>query len=187
MGLPMARHIADAGNQVRAWNRTREKAEPIADEGAEVFDTPVEAADGADFILTILSDADAVIDSMEGLGGATWLQMSTIGIEGTERCAQLADQNGLILVDAPVVGTKKPAEEGKLIVLASGPDDQRERCEPIFESVSQKISWLGEAGAGTRLKLVINAWIVSLVEGLAETVAFAEGIGIDPRDFLETI
>jgi 3-hydroxyisobutyrate dehydrogenase len=113
--------------------------------------------------------------------------MSTIGIEGTERCAELAEQSDLVLVDAPVVGTKKPAEEGKLIVLASGPDDQREPCEPIFESFSQKITWLGGAGAGTRLKLVVNAWIVSLVEGLAETVAFAEGIGVDPADFLETI
>ena len=86
-----------------------------------------------------------------------------------------------------MVGTKKPAEEGKLTVLASGPDDVRERCEPIFESFSQKAVWLGEAGTGTRMKLVINSWLLSLVEGLAETVAFAEGIGVDPAEFLETI
>jgi 3-hydroxyisobutyrate dehydrogenase len=119
--------------------------------------------------------------------GATWLQMSTIGIEGTERCATLADRHGLVLVDAPVVGTKKPAEEGKLTVLASGPDQARERCEPIFEAIGQKTVWLGEAGAGTRMKLVVNSWLLSLVEGLAETIAFAEGIDIDPAEFLETI
>jgi 3-hydroxyisobutyrate dehydrogenase len=195
MGLPMARNLAGAGIEVRAWNRSREKAEPIADDGVDVLETAREAAQGANVILTILSDADAVTAAMEGgVGalsgaeqGATWLQMSTIGIEGTERCAALADEHGLVLVDAPVVGTKQPAEQGKLTVLASGPEEVREACEPIFEAVSQKSAWLGEAGTGTRMKLVINAWLLSLVEGLGETIAFAEGIDIDPDQFLETI
>src|SRR3954451_13740664 len=195
MGLPMARNIAQAGIPVRAWNRSREKAEPLADDGIEVLDTAAEAASGAGVILTILSDAEAVSSAMEEsdgvLAGAEegtlWLQMSTIGIEGRERCAELAEENGLTLVDAPVVGTKQPAEQGKLTVLASGPEDVRERCEPIFDAISQKAVWLGEAGSGTRMKLVINSWLLSLVEGLAETVAFAEGIDIDPAQFLETI
>jgi 3-hydroxyisobutyrate dehydrogenase len=195
MGLPIARNIAKAGIPVRAWNRTRERAEPLAEDGVEVLDTAADAASGASVVLTVLSDADAVIDAMEGShgvlagaeAGATWLQMSTIGIEGTERCATLADQNGLTLVDAPVVGTKQPAEQGKLTVLASGPEEAREQCEPIFDPISQKAVWLGEAGTGTRMKLVINSWLLSLVEGLAETVAFAEGIDIDPAQFLETI
>jgi 3-hydroxyisobutyrate dehydrogenase len=195
MGLPMARHIAGTGMEVRAWNRTGEKAEPLGEQGIEVADTAAEAASGADVVITILSDADAVSSAMEGedggLAGAdagtTWLQMSTIGIEGTEHCAALADQHDLVLVDAPVVGTKQPAEEGKLTVLASGPDQARERCEPIFEAIGQKTVWLGEAGTGTRMKLVINSWLLSLVEGLGETIAFAEGIDIDPAQFLETI
>jgi 3-hydroxyisobutyrate dehydrogenase len=154
----------------------------------EVVDTPAEAAEGASIVLTILSDADAVLSTMPDTAkDVLWLQMSTIGIEGTERCAELADQRGLVLVDAPVVGTKKPAEEGKLTVLASGPDDIHDRVEPIFDAVGQKTAWLGEAGTGTRMKLVINAWLVSLVEGLAETIAFAEGTDIDPAQFLETI
>jgi 3-hydroxyisobutyrate dehydrogenase len=195
MGLPMARNLAAAGIPLRAWNRSREKAGPLTEDGAEVLDTAAEAATGASVVLTILSDAEAVIDAMEGAdgvlagaeGGAIWLQMSTIGIEGTERCASLAEENGLILVDAPVVGTKQPAEQGKLTVLASGPEEARERCEPIFDAISQKAVWLGEAGTGTRMKLVINSWLLSLVEGLAETVAFAESIDIDPAQFLETI
>ena len=195
MGLPMARHIAGAGMEVRAWNRTREKAEPLADDGIHVAETAADAAAGADILLTILSDAEAVDAAMRGDDGAlagveaeaTWLQMSTIGIEGTERCATLAGQHDLVLVDAPVVGTKKPAEEGKLTVLASGPEDVRARCEPIFDAVGQKMFWLGEAGTGTRMKLVINSWILTLVEGLAETIAFAEGIDIDPAQFLEVI
>src|SRR5690349_15002698 len=195
MGLPMARNITSAGFQVRAWNRSREKAEPLNEDGVEVFDSAREAVDTASIVLTILSDADAVASVMEGSDGALagsedgalWLQMSTIGIEGTERCAALARENDLLLVDAPVVGTKKPAEEGKLTVLASGPDEARSRCEPIFDAVGQTTFWLGEAGTGTRMKLVINSWILTLVEGLAETVAFAEGIDIEPAEFLEVI
>jgi 3-hydroxyisobutyrate dehydrogenase len=195
MGLPMARHIAEAGMEVSAWNRTAEKAAPLSEDGIEVAGTASEAASGAGIVLTILSDTDAVLGAMEGddgalagaAAGSTWLQMSTIGIEGTERCAALAEEHDLVLVDAPVVGTKKPAEEGKLTVLASGPEDARERCEPIFDAIGQKSLWLGEAGTGTRMKLVINSWLLSLVEGLAETIAFAEGIDVDPAQFLETI
>ena len=120
MGLPMARNIARAGIEVRAWNRSRERAEPLAGEGVVVADTAAEAASDATVVLTMLTDADAVIASMDGSdgalagagGGAVWLQMSTIGIEGTERCATLASDHGLVLVDAPVAGTKQPAEEG---------------------------------------------------------------------------
>jgi 3-hydroxyisobutyrate dehydrogenase len=195
MGLPMARNIAKAGIEVRAWNRSREKADPLSEDRAAVFETAAEATSGSSIVLTILSDADAVIETMEEVDGAlagmdegtVWLQMSTIGIEGTERCAELAETHQLVLVDAPVVGTKKPAEEGKLMVLASGQEQARERCEPIFEAVGQKTLWLGEAGTGTRMKLVINSWLLSLVEGLAETIAFAEGIDIDPSQFLEAI
>jgi 3-hydroxyisobutyrate dehydrogenase len=195
MGLPMARNIAEAGIEVRAWNRSPEKAEPLGEEGIELFDTAAEAASDATIVLTMLSDADAVVASMEGTEGALagagrraiWLQMSTIGIEGTERCAALADQHGLVLVDAPVVGTKLPAEQGKLTVLASGPDQVRSRVDPLFDAVGQKTVWLGEAGTGTRMKLVINSWLLSLIEGLAETIAFAEGVDIDPAQFLEVI
>ena len=195
MGMPMARNIAKAGIEVRAWNRSPEKAEPLTQEGVDVTDTAARAGSGASIVLTILSDADAVLSTMEGPDGALagaeegaiWLQMSTIGIEGTERCAVLADENALVLVDAPVVGTKQPAEEGKLVVLASGPDETRDRLEPLFDAISQKAVWLGEAGGGTRMKLVINSWLVSILEGLAETIAFAEGIGVDPAKFLETI
>jgi 3-hydroxyisobutyrate dehydrogenase len=195
IGLPMARNIARAGIEVRAWNRTREKADPLLEDRAAVFDTAAEATSGSSIVLTVLSDAEAVIETMEEVDGALagmdegtiWLQMSTIGIEGTERCAELAEMHELVLIDAPVVGTKRPAEEGKLTVLASGPDDALERCEPIFEAVGQKTVPLGEAGTGTRMKLVINSWLLSLVEGLAETIAFAEGIDIDPAQFLDTI
>ena len=195
MGQGMARNIARAGFELTVWNRTREKAEPLAADGGHVCDTAAEACAEADVILTMLSDADAVLASMEGeqgglsraRTGSVWVQMSTIGELGTERCIALARERGLEFVDAPVLGTKQPAAEGKLVVMASGPESQRERLGPLFEAVARRTMWLGDAGAGTRLKLVTNAWIVATVEGAAEAIALAEGLGLDGRLFLEAI
>jgi 3-hydroxyisobutyrate dehydrogenase len=192
MGLPMARNVAQADIDVSAWNRTAEKAEPLRNDGAEVVAEPAEAAAGADLLVTMLTDADAVLSLvdealLEAAGDALWVQMGTIGLEGTARCAELAQRAGVELVDAPVLGTKQPAEMGALIVLASGPDSSRQRCEPLFDAVGQRTLWLGPAGEGTRMKLVANAWVVSLIESLGETIAFAEGVGADPKGFLEAI
>jgi 3-hydroxyisobutyrate dehydrogenase len=195
MGLGMARNIAAAGFPVHAWNRSREKAQPLADDGVSIFDTAAQAAEGAAIVVTMLTDADTVLEVMDGergvlatnAGHPLWLQMSTIGVAGTERCAELAERVGVELVDAPVLGTKQPAEKGELVVLASGPPQTRQTVEPIFDAVGKKTMWLGEAGTGSRLKVVINSWIVTIVEGAAETIALAEGAGLDPRLFLEAV
>jgi 3-hydroxyisobutyrate dehydrogenase len=113
--------------------------------------------------------------------------MSTIGIAATEAVAHECATRGVTLVDAPVLGTKEPAEQGKLVVLASGPDDALGRCEPVFEAVGARTLKLGEAGAGTRLKLVVNHWLLSLVAALAESIKLAQDIDVDPRAFLEAI
>src|SRR3954468_14672036 len=185
MGAPMARNLAEAGFDVRVWNRSPDKARAV--EGARACETVADAADGADFVLTMLADGDAVAETVRELdfGGAVWLQMSTVGIEATELLMKRAGDTPF--VDAPVVGTKQPAEKGELTVLASGPRDARERAKPVFDAVAARVVELGEAGEGMRLKLVINSWLVILVEGLAETMAFSEAIGIGPERFLETI
>ena len=193
MGAAMARNLLSDGMEVRAWNRSREKAEPLAQEGAEVADNPEDATRGADFLLTMLSDADVIEEAVGGdvlsalAEDGVWLQMSTVGDEGNERLSDLANQHGVPYVDAPVLGTKQPAEQGQLIVLASGPEDVREKSERVFDAVGSKTVWLGDAGAGSSLKLVINNWIVGLLGVLAETVAFAKTVGVDPAAFLETI
>jgi 3-hydroxyisobutyrate dehydrogenase len=193
MGAAMAHNLLSAGMKVRAWNRSREKAEPLEKDGAEVVDHPKDAARDADFILTMLADADVVEEALRGgvltalAEDGVWLQMSTVGEEGSGRLAEIASEHGIHYVDAPVLGTKQPAEQGQLIVLASGPEEVRERSEEIFGAVGSKSVWLGEAGEGSRLKLVINNWIVGLLGVLAETVAFAEALGVDPAKFLETI
>jgi 3-hydroxyisobutyrate dehydrogenase len=188
MGRAIAKNLAAAGFEVRAWNRTRERAEPLAEAGVTIADTPAEAARGADVVLTMLSDADAVLSSVEGvLADTIWLQMSTIGIEGTERCAELAEKTGVTFVDAPVLGTKAPAEQGELVIMASGPEDVRARVEPLFDAIGKRTMWLGEAGSGSRLKVVVNSWLVAVIEGVAETVALAEGLDLRPELFLEAI
>jgi 3-hydroxyisobutyrate dehydrogenase len=193
MGYAMAHNLLSDGMEVRAWNRSRAKAEPLAEDGAEVADSPADAARGADFLLTMLSDTDAIEeavggDVLSGLAeGGVWLQMSTVGEEGNARLSEMARESGVPYVDAPVLGTKQPAEQGQLVVLASGPEEVRERSEPIFDAVGSKTVWIGEAGAGSRLKLVVNNWIVGLLGVLAETVAFSKTIGVDPSKFLETI
>jgi 3-hydroxyisobutyrate dehydrogenase len=187
MGAPMARNIAAAGHEVVAWNRTREKAEGI--DGVDMAGSPAKAVDGADAVVTMLADGDAVQSVAPDAitGDALWLQMSTVGIAATERLADLARDRGATFVDAPVLGTKQPAEKGELVVLAGGPDDALDRAQPVFDAVGSKTVRLGEAGNGTRMKLVLNSWLVTLVEGLAETIAFAERIGVDPSRFLEII
>jgi 3-hydroxyisobutyrate dehydrogenase len=192
MGLGMSRNIRKAGLQVRAWNRSREKAEPLADDGITVVNSATEAVEGADVLLTMLSDGDAVLDVANQVlpvagDGALWLQMSTIGHAATDRCIAVAENAGVTFVDAPVLGTKKPAEEGKLVVLASGPDEAREHLAPIFDAIGQKTLWVGEAGISSRLKVAINVWIVAVVEGAAEALALAEGMGVDPKLVLEAV
>jgi 3-hydroxyisobutyrate dehydrogenase len=192
MGRPMARNIARAGFSVRAWNRSREKAEPLGEDGATVCDSPSEAAEGADIVLTMLSDTDAVTESVsDALGklrdGGLWLQMSTIGEAGTERCIELARERGIDFVDAPVLGTKQPAEDGKLVVLASGPENLAEEVRPILDAVGQKTIWVGEAGAGTRLKVVCNSWVLTVTEATAEMIALAQAMDIDPSLIFDAV
>jgi 3-hydroxyisobutyrate dehydrogenase len=193
MGAAMARNLLSEGMEVRAWNRSREKAEPLKEDGAEVADSPADAARGADFLLTMLANAEVVEEVIAGdvlltlAEDCVWLQMSTVGEDGSGRLAEIANEHGVAYVDAPVLGTKQPAEQGQLVVLASGPEEVKERSEQVFDAVGSKTVWLGAAGAGSRLKLVINNWIVGLLGVLAETVAFAKSIGVDPSKFLETI
>jgi 3-hydroxyisobutyrate dehydrogenase len=191
MGAGMARSIAAAGLPLRVWNRTASRAEALADV-ATVAGSVAEAVEGADVVLTVLYDADSVAATMEQARGAlaadaVWLQQSTVGIEGTTRLAALAADLGVAFVDAPVLGTKKPAGEGALVVLASGPEQVRERVDPVLDAIGSRTMWVGEAGSGSRLKLAVNAWVFTVVEGVAESLALTRDLGLDPRLFLDAV
>jgi 3-hydroxyisobutyrate dehydrogenase len=191
MGEGMARNIAAAGMPLRVWNRTASRARPLADV-ATVSGSVAEAVRGADVVVTMLFDADSVAASMEQARGAlgddtVWLQQSTVGVEGSERLAALAADLGVTYVDAPVLGTRKPAEDGALVVLASGPADSRARIDPVLEAIGSRTIWVGEAGGGSRLKLAANAWVFTVVEGIAESLTLTRRLGLDPALFLEAV
>jgi 3-hydroxyisobutyrate dehydrogenase len=187
MGRGMALNIVKAGLPLTVWNRSPEKA---ADLGATVAASPRDAVRGAGIVITVLSDAqvvESVIREASPAPGAVWLQQATVGIEGCERLAEVADELGLVYVDAPVLGTKGPAEAGQLTVLASGPDEARETVAPVLDAIGARTLWLGAAGQGSRLKLVANSWVLTVVEGVAESLTLAKALGLDPQQFLDVI
>lgn len=191
MGAGMARNIAAAGLTLRVWNRSPGKAEPLADV-AEVAGSVAEAVAGADIVLTMLYDADSVAETMEQARGhlgadTVWLQQSTVGVTGIARLAELADDLGVVFVDAPVLGTRKPAEDGALVVLASGPDEAQAVVTPVLDAIGGRTLWVGDAGAGSRLKLAANAWVATVLEGVADSLALTRDLGLDPALFLEAI
>jgi 3-hydroxyisobutyrate dehydrogenase len=192
MGAPMARNIAAAGHDVTAWNRSVDKARPLEQHGVKVAEDPAVAVDGAEAIVTMLADGPAVEDTMAAAAaaatpGALWWQASTVGIAANERLAALAAEHGLRYVDAPVLGTRGPAESGDLVILTSGEAADVEACAPMFEAAGSRTVPLGAAGEATRLKLVLNHWVVGITNALAETIGMAEGVGIDPQRFLDGI
>jgi len=195
MGAPMARNLCRAGLAVRVWNRDPAKAEALAADGALHAPSPAAAADGVDVLITMLSDGVAVEQVMTGPDGAlatlapdaVWVQMSTVGVDWSDRLAGLAARHGVTFVDAPVSGSSQPAEEGQLLILASGAGPARARLEPIFDVLGRKTLWLERAGDGSRLKLALNNWLAVLVEGMAETITFSDALGLDPHLFVTTV
>jgi 3-hydroxyisobutyrate dehydrogenase len=190
MGAGMVRSLRRAGIPVRMWNRDRSKAEALSDTGAQLCESPADAAAGAGVVLTMLFDADAaieVIGQTSPAPGTVWLQCSTVGPEGADRTVARARELDLVLVDCPVLGTKEPAEKGALVLLASGPEQVRERLAPVFDALGSKTLWLGEAGAGSRLKMACNAWLFMVTAGVAQSIALTRALGLDPADFLAAI
>ncbi|WP_211293650.1 NAD(P)-dependent oxidoreductase [Lentzea kentuckyensis] len=192
MGAPIAANLAAAGHEVRVWNRTRAKAEPLAARGAVVADTPAQAVEGVEIVMTVLTDGPTVTATMQEAADslphdAVWIQASTVGVDAIDDHIALARSLGLEFVDAPVLGSVKPATEGKLVVLASGSEELRDRVQPVFDVIGARTMWVGEAGASSRLKLVANSWVLALTAAVGEAVALAESSGLDPKLFLEAV
>jgi 3-hydroxyisobutyrate dehydrogenase len=187
MGSAMARNLLAAGLPTTVWDRSQEARERLAAVGAVAARAPDEAVREARVVITMLPTAD-VVDSVVFDGhvaeafapGAVWAQMGTIGLDATARIAgRLASlRPDTAFVDAPVSGSKGPAESGQLLILASGPDRARPALERPFAAVGRATVWLGEAGQGSRLKLVVNAYMSTLIEGVAEAAELAGRLGV---------
>lgn len=193
MGAGMAGCIARAGLPLRVWNRNHARALPLSGLGATVCAEVGEAVDGADVVVTMLWDAGSVERTLRETAGrltpgTVLLQTTTVGVVGAGRLAEVADELGLVYLDAPVQGTRAPAEQGRLVVLASGPESARERVEPVLDAIGSRTVWVGPAaGAGSRLKLATNAFVLTLTGAVAQSLAVADALGLDPAAFLDAL
>lgn len=193
MGAGVAGSLLREGHEVTVWNRSRERALPLGDQGATVADDPGTAVADAEVVLLTLFDTDAVVDVLEQSAGeapatAVWVQCSTVGVDGTETIVQIAAKYGITLVEAMMLGTKAPAEQGKLTMLAAGPAEVLDRIDPVLDAIGAKTVRAGDrVGEGTALKLAANAWIASITAATGQSLAIAKGLGIDPELFLQAI
>jgi 3-hydroxyisobutyrate dehydrogenase len=193
MGAGMAQSLLREGIDVTVWNRTVERAEPLADDGATIALDPAGAVADADVVVAMLFDTAATLDVMATAlpvmkPDAVFVQCATVGIDGAAQTASAAAQHGVAFLDCPVLGTKAPAEQGKLVVLASGDPALRDRVQSAFDAMAAKTIWVGaELGLGSKLKLVCNAWIGALTAAVGQSFALATGLGLDQQLMLDAL
>jgi 3-hydroxyisobutyrate dehydrogenase len=196
MGSAMARNLVSAGLSTTVWDRSPSAAGLLAEAGARAAASPAEAVGDAQVVITMLPTAEVVSSVIFSGGvadamspGAVWAQMGTIGLTATlEIDSRLSElRPDVLFVDAPVSGSKGPAETGQLLILASGPPDAAAAVRPAFSAIGRKTVWLGRAGQGSRMKLVVNAYMSILIEGVAEALELAERLGIDDARLAEAI
>jgi len=187
MGSAMAQRLIGAGMDVGVWARHRSSTTELVDRGATAFESAADAVKQADVVITMLPTADATEEVMftgNGLSamrqGSVWVQMATIGVGRTEGLAERTRTHrpDIVFVDAPVSGSRAPAESGQLLILASGPDAAATTLGPVFGVLGRATLWLGPAGTGSRMKLVLNTWLAFQTEGAAESAALAANLGV---------
>ena len=196
MGSAMARNLVGADLRTAVWDRSPSATAALSEVGALAAASPGEAVTDARVVITMLPTAEVVNSVIFDGGvatafaeGAVWAQMGTIGVTAT---IQMAGRLGklrpdVMFVDAPVSGSKGPAEAGQLLILASGPPAAQAIVGPAFSAIGRKTVWLGAAGQGSRMKLVVNAYMSILIEGVAEALELADRLGIDPADLADAI
>jgi 3-hydroxyisobutyrate dehydrogenase len=193
MGAAMARTLAREGHDVRVWNRSPGRATAVVGDGITAHASIGEAVDGCDVVVTMLYDADSVLEITDELVAAlgpetVWLQCTTVGPAGIAWIADAAGPAADRLLDAPVLGTRQPAESGSLVVLVSGPDDAADRAQPALDAVGARTMRVGDrVGPASALKLANNSWVATINAATAQAMGLAETLGLEPRLFLEAI
>jgi 3-hydroxyisobutyrate dehydrogenase-like beta-hydroxyacid dehydrogenase len=196
MGTAMAKHLIAAGHELRVWNRTEGKTEPLLREGAIAAATPAEAELGAEAVITMLFDdaaheevlfgANGLLDAMSP--GVLHISCSTISVALSERLTAEHAKRGQEFVAAPVFGRPNIAEEGRLWIVAAGAEKAVAMARPLLEAMSRGISVVGnEPRQAHAVKLGGNFMIGAMIQTLADSFAYAEGQGIEPEIFIETV
>ncbi len=194
MGHAFAANLLKKGFVVRGWNRTRAKGEDLLSAGLQLSDTAAQAVDGADVVIAMLSDGDTTRQTLNAARdalkqGATVCQMGTIGVEATDAliAEYAAARPDVLFIDAPVSGTKAPAENAQILVMASGDQSKAQAAEQVFAAIGKGTQWLGAAGASSRMKLVVNSWLIGLMQSLAESTRLAEEFGFSTDDLWKVL
>jgi 3-hydroxyisobutyrate dehydrogenase len=196
MGHAMAARALGAGIPTIVWNRNREATRALANLGAEVAESAADAGRRAAIVVTMVTNVDVVLAIAKDQGmlaalapGAIWVQMSTIGDGGIKRVESLvrAERPDVVLIDAPVSGSKEPAEQGQLTIFASGSDAVRSRLAPLFDALGRRTIWVGPVGTGSRLKLVANTWLALAAEAVNVSVALSHQLGLETESVINAL
>jgi 3-hydroxyisobutyrate dehydrogenase len=196
MGHAMATRALWAGIPTIVWNRDPNATRGLAERGAVVADSAADAARRAAIVVTMVTDLNVVLAIAKDQGmlaalapGAIWVQMSTIGDAGMKRVESLvrAERPDVVLIDAPVSGSKEPAEQGQLTIFASGPDSVRSRLGPLFDALGRRTIWVGPVGTGSKLKLVANTWLALAAEAVNVSVALAHQLGLETETLIDAL
>lgn len=197
MGTAMARNLLKSGafSRVILWNRTLAKCDELVAEGAEVAATPADVVRGADITFGMLADPEAALQTalgpdgvVAGVGpGKAYVDMSTVDEATSRRIGDAVTAKGGRFLEAPVSGSKKPAIDGQLIILAAGDAALFKDCEPAFAAMGKRSLFLGGVGAGARMKLVVNMVMGAMMGAFAEGMSLAERAGLAQQDLLEVL
>lgn len=195
MGEPMARNLLAKGFKVTVHNRSKAKAEKLFELGAIIASSPLELAKNEETVILMLT-GPAAIDSVlwgekgllgEGSKLKTVVNMSTVSPAYTKKLADRLQEAEVVLIDAPVSGSKKPAEEGTLVILAGGPQERLDELQPVFLAMGKKVVDCGEAGAASSMKMVVNLLLCAMIGGLSEALTLGEKCGLAKDKILETV
>ncbi len=195
MGTPMAANLLKAGFPVMVYNRSPEKAQPLVQLGAGVASSPKALAKATDVVIAMVTGPEALgglLWGPDGAGGAfnhnkAFINMSSVAPGYTRDLARELEPTGVTFIDAPVSGTKKPAEDGTLLILAGGPQDKVQELEPVLLAMGKKVIYCGAAGQGSMMKMFINLLLGLMMEGFAEVLNFGKLGGLPLEAMLDTV
>ena len=195
MGAAIAARLMECGHEVIVWNRSADKAKPLADAGAKVATSPAELATHADTIVTILTDAaaiDAVYGGTSGLlsgnvSGKLFIEMSTVRPDTENALAAKVRAKGAAFVECPVGGTTGPARHGKLFGFAGGSDADVARARPLLDQMCRRVEHVGDVGAGAGMKLAINLPLMIYWQALGEALAISRHLKIEPARLMDIL
>ena len=195
MGGRMARRLLAAGYDLTVYNRTRGRTRPLEQSGAKVADTPGALAAGADVVLSSLADDAALEEVMFGPDGAlasarpgtVFVDLSTVSPGTSRRLYEAGLAKGIAVLDAPVSGSTPQAEQGQLVIFVGGEETAYHTSEPIFAELGREAVYMGPAGAGTAMKLCVNALLGLGLQALAEAIALGLKSGLPRERFLQVL